>query len=433
MKINVMNKYLSLSSLFLVSFLPWANAIELNGNVSTNLEYSNNSALVSTQTEEDISQIVGIDLTILENRKSVQANANFRVENERYYNNSFSDRSSLTAGFGLFNLDLIESFLNWQTSFTRTEVLTDSADTNTPDNREYRNILRTGPTISYQYSRASLFALNVNYVGVEISDETASDSERVDGNLNFQYLFNPITDFHINSQYEEVIDGDGDEEYANITLSVGLVRRFFLGDFQFNIGRTRLTPEQSDATESNYFDIQLNRDQFLWHDVSLIYLEDISDTSIGFESDEQGELLESSSEQSASGSDIIKRKRLDLSLNRVSGNTNYVLNGFWEKELFVSQGVEEKSLGVSLNIEHSLSRNVVSEFRYSYQEDDFSGRDDVGKDKESTYTVGARYNLSSSLSVNSFIRFSSRYNKQNMTREYEEFTTGFGLNWSFLE
>jgi opacity protein-like surface antigen len=171
----------------------------------------------------------------------------------------------------------------------------------------------------------------------------------------------------------------------------------------------------------------------LWHDVSLIYLEDISDTSIGFESDEQGELLESSSERSASGSDIIKRKRLDLSLNRVFGNTNYVVNGFWERELFVSQGVEEASLGVSINVEYSLSRNVVSELRYSYQEDDFSDRADEGKDKRSSYTVGAQYNLSSSLSINSFIRFSSRYNKQNMTREYEEFTTGFGLNWSFLE
>jgi hypothetical protein len=432
MKFNVMNKYLSLSSLFLVSFLPWANAVELNGNVSTNLEYSNNSALVSTQTKEDISQIVGIDLTILENRKSVQANANFRVENERYYNNSFSDETSLTAGFGLFNLDLIESFLNWQTSFTRTEVLTDTVDTNTPDNREYRNILRTGPTVSYQYSRAAHFALNVNYVGVENSDEAASDSKRIDGNLNYKYLFNPVTDFNINSQYEEIIDGDGDEEYANITLSLGLVRRFFLGDFQLNFGRTRLAPEQSDATKSNYFDIQLNREQFLWHDVSLLYLEDVSDTSIGFESDEQSEILETNDQRSASGNDVIKRKRLDFTAARVYGNTSYSIGTFWEKERFVSQDINEKSKGIDINIDHSLSQRLVSELRYSYQENDFEERDGVGKDKESSYSIGASYSVFSDFTINSFIRFSSRYNKQNMTREYEEFSTGFGLNWSFL-
>jgi hypothetical protein len=231
MKIICMNRRLSIMMIFLLGAIPCANAIELSGQIFANTEYSNNTALVSTDKEDDVSQTVGLDLVVLENRKNVQANANFRVENERYYNDSFSDRTSLTAGFGLFNLDLIESFLNWQTSFTRTEVLTDATDTNTPDNREYRNILRTGPTVSYQYSRSSFFALNVNYVGVENSDEGASDSERVDGDLNYRYLFNPKTDFSVNSQYEQIIDGDGEEEYANVTLSLGLVRRFYQGDF----------------------------------------------------------------------------------------------------------------------------------------------------------------------------------------------------------
>ena len=112
MKINDMDTHLSKITLLLACLVPGANAIELNGNVTTDIEYTTNSTLVSTQTQEDVSQIVGLDYTVLENRKSVQANANFRVENERYYNKSYSDRNSLTAGFGLFNLDLIESFLN---------------------------------------------------------------------------------------------------------------------------------------------------------------------------------------------------------------------------------------------------------------------------------------------------------------------------------
>jgi hypothetical protein len=369
---------------------------------------------------------------VLENRKSVQASANFRVEHERYYNNSFSDQTSLTAGFGLFNLDLVESFLNWQTSFTRTELLTDAADTNTPDNREYRNILRTGPTVSYQYSRASFFALNVNYVGVEISDEEASDSKRVDGNLNYRYLFNPKTDFSVNSQYEQVIDGDGEEEFANITLSLGLVRRFSKGDFQFFFGRSRLTPDQSDATESNYFDIQLNRNQLFRHDVSLTYLEDISDTSIGFESDEQEEGLEGSTQRSFSGNDIVKRKRLELAAERVLGNTQYTINGFWENESFEVQETDEKSVGISLDINHRLSQNLTSEFEYAYQINEFVDQTELGKDKESTYQIGGFYSVTANLTTNGFVRFSSNENDQNMTREYEEFAIGFGVVWSFL-
>jgi len=438
MNTNCMSRYLSILTLFIVFFAPYANALELTGNVSTELEYTNNSALDSTQTQDDVSQRVGLDLNVLENRKSVQASANFRVESEKYYNDSFSDRASLTAGFGLFNLDLIESFLNWQTSLTRTEVLTDASDTNTPDNREYRNILRTGPTVSYQYSSKSLLALNVNFIGVENSEQDASDTQRVNGTLNFKYLFSPMTGFNINSQYQEILDidsdsdTDSDEEYDNIKLSIGLVRRFFLGDFQFNLGRTRLTPDQSDATESNFFDIQLNRDQLFRHDVSLTYLEDISDTSIGFESDEEGAAQQSDSQRSTSGSDVIKRKRIDVSATRVFGNTNYAIKGFWENESFVVLDRDERSVGFSLGINHNLSQRLISEFEYTYEINDFVGRVELGKDKESTYRVGGVYRLSADMRVNGFTRFSSRYNSQNMSREYEEFSVGFGFIWSFL-
>jgi hypothetical protein len=170
----------------------------------------------------------------------------------------------------------------------------------------------------------------------------------------------------------------------------------------------------------------------LWHDVSLLYLEDVSDTSIGFESDEQSEILETNDQRSASGNDVIKRKRLDFTAARVYGNTSYSIGTFWEKERFVSQDINEKSKGIDINIDHSLSQRLVSELRYSYQENDFEERDGVGKDKESSYSIGASYSVFSDFTINSFIRFSSRYNKQNMTREYEEFSTGFGLNWSFL-
>ena len=95
-----MNKFTSILALYIISFIHSAQAIELNGNLSTDFEYTNNATLVSTQKDDDISQLVGLDFTVLENRKSVQANANFRIENEQYYNNSFSDRTSLTAGFG---------------------------------------------------------------------------------------------------------------------------------------------------------------------------------------------------------------------------------------------------------------------------------------------------------------------------------------------
>jgi len=425
-------RFISKIILCLVCLVSWANAIELSGNVSTETDYSNNSNLVSTKKLDDVSQLVALDLDVLENRKNLQANANFRVESKRYFKNTFSDQTSLTAGFGLFNVDLIDSFLNWQTSFTRTEVLSDTADTNTPDNREYRNILRTGPSISYQVSRSSLLEYTLNYINVENSDETASDSQRVNSDLNYMYLFNTVTDFSVNGQYENVIDGEENEEYENISFSLGLIRRFPLGDAQFNYGRTRLSPKRGGTTEGNYFDFQLIRRELLWHDVSLMYFEDISDTSIGFENDEQGADTENNTQRSASNNDVVKRKSLTLSINRVLGSLSYTVNTFWENETFVIQDSDEKSIGLSLALNYNLTPRLASEFQYSYQINNFMDRPDIDKDKVSSYQVGGAYSVASNFSVNSFIRFQARYNSQNMVREYEEFSTGFGLVWYFL-
>jgi len=432
MTLYSIKKILSRIIVCLVCLVSWANAIELNGNVSTETEYSNNSNLVSTKKLDEVSQLVGLDFNVLENRRDVQANADFRIESKRYFKNTFSDQTSLTAGFGLFNVNLIDSFLNWQTSFTRTEVLSDTTDTNTPDNREYRNILRTGPSISYQISRSSFMGYTLNYVSVENSGETASDSQRVNSNLNYKYLFNTVTDFSISGQYENVIDSEENEKYENISFSLGLIRRFSLGDAQFNYGRTRLSPKRGDATEGNYFDFKLNRKKLFWHDISLTYLEDISDTSIGFESDEQGAETGSGVQRSVSTNDVVKRRRLELEVNRVLGSLSYAIKGFWENQTFVIQENDEKSLGLSVGLSNQWTQNLVTEFDYIFQIDDFIDRPEVGKDRVSTYELGCRYNIVTNFSVSSFVRFSSLYNHQNMTREYEEFASGFGFVWSFL-
>jgi uncharacterized protein (PEP-CTERM system associated) len=164
----------------------------------------------------------------------------------------------------------------------------------------------------------------------------------------------------------------------------------------------------------------------------LTYLEDISDTSIGFESDEQEEGLEGSTQRSFSGNDIVKRKRLELAAERVLGNTQYTINGFWENESFEVQETDEKSVGISLDINHRLSQNLTSEFEYAYQINEFVDQTELGKDKESTYQIGGFYSVTANLTTNGFVRFSSNENDQNMTREYEEFAIGFGVVWSFL-
>lgn len=407
-------------------------AVELSAILSTEVEYNNNIGLSTTDTVEEVDQILALDLGFFEERKNFQVDASVRLDKEYYYSGTYPDRTSFRTGFGLFNFDLVESFLNWQSSFTRTEVLTDTADTYTPDLREYRNIFRTGPAISYIVSPAARLSLSANYINVENSDEDASDSERMDSNLVYTHTLNSITELTLNGQYGESIDADENDEYANANINAGFIRQFSRGELIFRYGRTELIPENADRAGGNFFDIQMTREQMMRHDISLQYQQDISETSIGFINDEQGNVLASDPLRSASTNDIVKRKRLFFSAERVIESYSYIAGVFLEEENYVSQKSDEKSRGVNFRVDRQISQGFTSGFEYTFRVNDFSDRPLVGKDNTSTYQLDSQYDLSEDFSVNSFIRFAARANGRNSVREYEVFSTGFSLSWALF-
>jgi len=260
-------------SLFLLPSI--ANSVELTANVYTSAKYSNNVSLASTATEDDITQALGLNVLLKENRKRFNADASFNLEEEHYYNNTFSNQTSLTTGFGIFNFDIVENFLDWRTSFTRTEVLRNASESDTPDNREQRNIFRTGPSITYRVSRESILKASSNYTLVENSDEDASDSKRISGNVSYNYAMNSITSFSVSSRYDEILDGDGGDELKNTNFNFGLRRAYSQGELNFNYGRTQTRSDSSNTVEGNFFNLSISRKQVLWHDVVMLYQQDI--------------------------------------------------------------------------------------------------------------------------------------------------------------
>lgn len=403
--------------------------MELSAVAATSAEYSDNIGRTPANTNEDIVHRLGLDLGVNERRAHFETDVNFTLEHEHYYNHTFADETSLTTGFGLFNIDLIESFLNWNTSFTRTEVLSDTAATDTPDNREHRDVFRSGPLVSYQPSRTSRFDLAANYISVENSDENVSDSERADGRFSYFHAFNSVTDFTINSTYGETIDPDEGNDYTNININAGFVRRFTNGELQFNAGRTALKPRGSASTRGNFFDISLSREQVFSHDIAIQYHEDISDTSIGFITDEQGSENDDVSLRSTTGNDTVKRKRVSMSVSRVMGDISYSANAFWQQQRFIVQQSDENSQGLVIAGNQQISPGLSAGFEYTYRLHDFVDRPSIGKDKTNGYRLSSQYELSRSFSANGFINFSARSNSKHDSREYEALTLGLGLNW----
>lgn len=415
-------------------------AAQLNVSAYSTTEYTSNAKLENTNTADDVIESVGINVLLNEQRKRFNANASFNLSQEFYLNNTFSDQTQLTTGFGLFNFDIVDDFLDWRTSFTRTDVLSDSSAGDTPDNREQRNTFKTGPTINYRMNKASTFRVGANYVQVINSDEDAADTKRVDANASYIYQYNSITNFSLNSNYDRVIEikedgrtrSNSNEHSQNISLDVGMNRLFSHGSFSANIGRNEVRSETSETVAGNFFSVQLQREQVLFHNLVVNYSESISDTSIGFESREQ--LLAAnpgfnpenpdSRLETTTQLDIIKQKSLDISVSRGIDSYQYSVSAFWNDLSYVKLNNDERVIGVVLNLKQKIQEGLTAGFTYRLVKQDLIDRSDDGDNVTQTYTIDSAYRWTKDFSINGFITYQERGNNKNAVREYEDFSLG---------
>lgn len=417
-----------------------SQAMELETTLFSETEYTTNSRLVTTNTEDDVIERVGLNVVLSEERKRFNANARFNLSQEFYLKNTFSDQTQLTTGFGLFNFDIIDDFLDWRTSFTRTDVLSDASAGDTPDNKEKRNVFRTGPSINYRINKASVFRFGSNYVQVENSDETAADTKRLEANANYIYQYNSVTNFSLNSSYDRVIEtkengrsfSNSDEQSKNITMSLGMNRQFSHGSFDIKFGRNEVRSSSNQRISGNYFDISLQRENVFYHDVLVQYSESISDSSIGFDSLQR--LLSQSTQNLssisnvASSLDILNRKQLDLSIDRVFDSFHYNFSAFWVKDDYEVQLSDEQSIGFTIRLDKQIREGLNVGVVFQHEKIKFSDQQELGENTTSTYQVDSSYQFTKSFSVNGNIGYEKRGNNKLFSREYEDFFMTLGFN-----
>ena len=426
---------------FFIGLAASVQATELDVTAYSDTEFTSNARLATTDTKSDVIERLGLDVRLTEERKRFNANANFRLEQEYYLNNTFSEQTNLTTGFGLFNFDLIEDFLDWRTSFTRTQTLSNPAGPDIPDNREERNIFRSGPSINYRINPGSTLQIGANYILVENSDDSAADTKRFDANASYIYQYNSITQFSLNGVYDEIIESDiddplqpkSDDEIRNITLNVGMNRLFSKGSFSINAGQNQVRSDTRDTVTGNFFNVILDRDEFFSHQLNLRYSESISDSSIGFDTLEQQLTANPANPgvpgtlESTSTLDIIKRKRIDLSLTRDIDTFQYSLIAFGSDLDYEVQLNDERSIGVTLLGRQRLKEHWTGGISYQQIQQDFIDRPQDGKNITHIYKVETEYQWTRSSSTKGFIAYEQRENDESERREYEDVSVGISL------
>lgn len=407
-------------------------ATEATGTIGTRLEHSDNVREASSNKQSDFIQVTYGEIGVEEVRKRFKADANLKVENEHYYDNTYDDETSLTSGFGLFTVDLVEQFLEWSATFSRTDVVSDSAEDENPDTREFRNILRTGPSINYAISRTTNFRLNANYVRVDNSEETADDSQRAEGSAVVSHQINRLTSVNMNGRYSEVIESDDDEEIENSSLGLGFNRSYVDGALSASYGLQEVRSNLAETEKGAFADASLSRQNLFAHNFLLKYNHSISDTSIGFEGDESGVRDLTDPTQASSTTDIETRDRVSMTISRDGEFFLYDLNLIYEESDFKIQNYTERYRSATLGYSHKVYSRLTPRIQYSYIRENFGITQPEGEDITQTLQLSMKYQLVEDLFTDAFIEYESRSNDTVSSREYDEFSLGLGIRWEFF-
>lgn len=412
--------------------VPESHATEASGVLGTRLEHSNNVRETNANEQSDFTQVTYVELGIEEVRKRFKADADLKVQNEHYYDNTYEDETSLTSGFGLFTIDLVEQFLEWSATFSRTDVVSDSAEDENPDTREFRNILRTGPAINYAMTRTTKFRLNGNYVRVDNSGRASDDSQRAEGSAILSHQINQLTSVNLNGRYSEVLESDDDDEIENSTLALGFSRSYVDGVLDVSYGRQAVRSNLASTEKGTFADVSLSR-QALWsHNFLLRYNQSISDTSIGFEGDEVGARESVDPTQATSTTDIETRDRVNLIVSRESDAYAYDLSLLYEESGFKLQSNTERRRKAIIGFSPKLYSRLSPRAEYSYGRESFGLGRSEGEDIVQSLSFSLGYQLVQDFYMDAFIEYEDRENNTQASREYDEISLGLGFRWQYL-
>lgn len=405
-----------------------AQALELQSIAYAEAMSSDNATSLKQQRQHDVRNTVGLEARLTEQRQSVEADFNVSMENQRYLRETSGERTAVTSGLGMLNLNLVEDVLHWETSFTRAQVLEDETREEDLQNRNYRNTLSSGPQVSVELTDTTDLEGHAHYVNVENSDEVVSDSERANVGMAVLHHYNQLTRFNLSSQYETILTEDELDPYDRKSVSVGVTRALVRSSLSLNVGRSSLVPELGESVDSNFYQASFRHDEFLHHVLQVGYSQDVSDTSIGF----FDEALVEADTGTLPDNDYVTRKRWSASLSRTIGMHSYSVSGTRSDSHYELSRQQTLFHSGSFRYQRPVLAHLVAGASVSYSRRNYVTDPTLGIYETMIYTVDSTYQFSERLNAGSFIQFISRDMSGSQSSGSEELQLGVDLRYQLF-
>lgn len=405
-----------------------AQALELESVAYAETRYSDNAGSLKNQKRHDIRNSVGVDAQLTEQRQSLDADFSLSMEHERYMRDTSGDRTAITSGLGLLNLNIVEDFLHWESTYTRAQVVEDALEIEAIDVRNYRNTLLTGPKMTMELSDTTEMDAFAHYVNIENSDENVSDTERGSTGLSLLHHYNQVTQLNLSSEFEKILTEDELDPYDRKSLSLGITRALARSSFSLNVGRSSLMPEFGESLDSNFYQASFRHDELFGHIFQLGYSQDVSDTTVGF--------VDAALEEEDTGilpdNDYVSRKRWTALLSRTIGLHSYALTGARSDSSYELSGQRTVFHLATFRYQRSVIAHLLAGSSVSYSRRNYVTDPTLGLSESMIYTVDSSYQFSERLNAGSFIRLISRQISGIQGSDSKEFQFGMDFRYQLL-
>lgn len=399
----------------------WAAPASISGNLDN--RYSDNVTLSSNDEISDTETRVSVGVVHQTDPGRCNAQTSADVGYGVWWDDTFDPETYVNGNF-LGNCE-VRPGLIWEVSDNLSQVVQDTSETDTPDNRTVKNVFRTGPRYTLPITRRDQLIFSLQYQNTEFAQEEETDSERYIGTAGWNHSFDPSLSGGLSASTDRAeLDNGGEIDTDVVSLnwrktwaatrlsgSIGfseLESRF--GDFeQTSDGAVGELTLERDITQSTKAYLNASRE----------LTDQTSDFDVRF-GDFSFNLRETSE---------VEVTAINMGVSQVYGNGSSVSVGVFANRADYLRVDEQEDSG-GLDVAYGRPLSPLWQFQASarYEYETFEGNEI--DDQTISVETGLSYSVTKDMSLKGSVGHNQR-ESDLPTREYDENWISLGLSYRF--
>lgn len=282
----------------------------------------------------------------------------------------------------------------WEISDQLREVVVDTAEVNTPDNRERRNIFSTGPRFIYPITKVDSLNISALAQRTDFQTTTGLDSDRLRTESSWNHLFSERSSGGINYRWSKTEFSRGRNIYNTETTVFALIsnqQNILSLEYGLVDVLTKGTNERQEG-DTTVWDASYKRQIDLTSDFTIRYVRNVGDSSNGFDALIDGQYI------NLTELDVVQVTEWSADYSKTFSDKSRLNIQFYDDEVeYVSSRNVEERTGIDIRLSKSLTPTVSVYFDGGYENALF--RDILREDDRYNISLGLSKSLYKNLSL----------------------------------